>query len=276
MKLSVWTSYYIELSPEEAISELKKHGINYTELSDEHGEMLLKRGDAKEVGKKFGEYAKGIGMEISQGHLWLRCRICTIENAVDILMNWIDLYEAIGVKNAVLHCDVLGDRPELTEDQKYEENIRVLGIVAERLKGRKIKICLENLLGFTESSSDILRIVNALDSENFGVCLDTGHLNIARHKGLKETQREFMLNAGKHLSALHIADNEGERDQHMMPFGRGNVDFREVMTTALEIGYDGLFNYEIPGESHGKPIEVKGYKLDYVKRCFEYMEREYI
>ena len=107
-------------------------------------------------------------MEISQGHLWLRCRICTVENAVDILMNWIDLYEAIGIKNAVLHCDGLGDRPELTVDQKYEENIRVLGIVAERLKGRKIKICLENLLGFAESSSDILRIVNALDSENFG------------------------------------------------------------------------------------------------------------
>lgn len=275
MKLSVWTSYYIELSPEEALAELKKHGINYTELSDEHGEMLLRRGDAKTVGKEFGEYAKSIGMEISQGHLWLRCRICTVENALDILMGWIDLYEAIGVKNAVLHCDVLGDRPELTEDEKYEENIRVLKQVAERLKGRKIKICLENLLGFAESSSDLLRIVNALDSENFGICLDTGHLNIARHRGLNETQREFMLACKEHLSALHIADNEGERDQHMMPFGRGNVDFREVMTTAREIGYDGLFNYEIPGESHGKPTEVKGYKLDYVKRCFEYMEREY-
>ena len=36
MKLSVWSSYYVDLSPEDALRELKKHGFSYCELSDEH------------------------------------------------------------------------------------------------------------------------------------------------------------------------------------------------------------------------------------------------
>ncbi len=32
MKLSIWTSYYMDLSPENAILELAKNGIKYTEI----------------------------------------------------------------------------------------------------------------------------------------------------------------------------------------------------------------------------------------------------
>lgn len=99
MKLSVWSSYYIDLSPEAAILELKKHGIDYVELSDEHAAMLLGRGNPKEVGKAFGEYAKSIGMNIEQGHLWLKVKICSDDNAIRILGDWFELFEAIGIKN---------------------------------------------------------------------------------------------------------------------------------------------------------------------------------
>ncbi len=40
---------------------------------------------------------------------------------------------------------------------------------------------------------------------------------------------EFILKAGEKLKALHIGDNEGFSDQHLMPFTRGNVDFGEVV-----------------------------------------------
>ena len=42
MKLSIWSNYYYELSPEDALVEFKKHGITRTELSDEHAIMLLR------------------------------------------------------------------------------------------------------------------------------------------------------------------------------------------------------------------------------------------
>ena len=73
MKLSVWSSYYVELSPEDALLELRKFGYEHCELSDEHALKLLERGDATEVGKEFGRFAKEIGMDLLQGHLlfWL-------------------------------------------------------------------------------------------------------------------------------------------------------------------------------------------------------------
>ena len=88
MKFSVWTSYYVDLSPEEAISELKKHGVSYTELSDEHGLELLERGDdIPETARKFKAFLDEKGFEMSQGHLWLKIALCSEEDAVEIGTN---------------------------------------------------------------------------------------------------------------------------------------------------------------------------------------------
>ena len=70
MKLAMWTSYYVEMSPEDAVTELKNNGYDYCELSDEHGAMLLDRGDAKTVGAEFKKYCDSIGMNVLQGHLF--------------------------------------------------------------------------------------------------------------------------------------------------------------------------------------------------------------
>ena len=65
MKLSMWSSFYRELSPYDMILELEKAGYHYTELSTEHADMLLAEGDAIEVGKKFGEFAKAHNVEVA-------------------------------------------------------------------------------------------------------------------------------------------------------------------------------------------------------------------
>ena len=273
-KLSLWSSYYIELTPEKAVEEFIKNGIYCCELSDEHGLMLLQRGDNYiETGKKFGEFAKERNFEISQGHLWLKVKICSDEDAIKELCKWIDMYEAIGIKNMVLHCDNLCEEP-LTKEEKQEKNIASLKLVAEHIKDKDIYICLENLRPHSpkeaflvdETVDDLLYIIDKVGSDRFAICLDTGHLNLTA-----KNQREFILKAGSKLKALHIADNQGETDQHIMPFGRGNVNFKEVIDTLKEIDYTGLFNLEIPGESYNMPFELKGEKLKYIKAVYDYL-----
>ena len=273
-KLSLWSSYYIELTPEKAVEEFIKNGIYCCELSDEHGLMLLQRGDNYiETGKKFGEFAKERNFEISQGHLWLKVKICSGEDDIRKLCKWIDMYEAIGIKNMVLHCDNLCEEP-LTKEEKQEKNIASLKLVAEHIKDKDIYICLENLRPHSpeetflvdETADDLLYIIDAVGSNRFAICLDTGHLNLTT-----KNQREFILKAGSRLKALHIADNQGETDQHMMPFGRGNVNFKEVIDTLKEIDYTGLFNLEIPGESYNMPFELKREKLKFIKAAYNYL-----
>lgn len=275
MELSIWSDYYYDLTPEEKLLEFKKHGINYTELSDEDGiELLEREGTPREIGKKYGEYARSVGFNITQGHLWLQCKFCTMPDAIQKLMDWIDLFEAIGISNAVLHCDNLWET-DLTYQEKLDKNYEFLVRLKENIKGYKIKICLENLCTICVNSDELLYLVKKLDSPNFGICLDTGHLNIKKDMGYVESQRDFILKTRDYLSALHIADNEGLTDQHMMPFSKGSVDFKEVISTLKEIGYTGILNYEIPGEAFPKPLDIRGYKLDYIKRCYDWMMENY-
>ena len=266
-ELSIWSAYYIDLSPEEAVLEMKKQGLTASELSDEHGEALLHRGEPTKVGRAFKAFLEEQNFSMPQGHLWLKCKICSTEEAAEQLLPWLDLYDAIGVKNAVLHLDSIVAEPELTKDARYARNLAKLKVLEAYMqeRGLKLRICLENLSTIAQNAEELCAVVDQLDQEHFGICLDTGHLNLC-----DKDQRRFILTAGKRLKALHIADNEGERDQHMMPFGKGNVNFGEVVQALREIDYEGLFNLEIPGERLA-PLEVRGYKVEYVRKCYEYL-----
>ena len=57
MKTSVWSSYYYHHTPENALREFKARGFNYCELSCEHSEVLLERGDPQAVGEEFKKAA---------------------------------------------------------------------------------------------------------------------------------------------------------------------------------------------------------------------------
>ena len=151
--------------------------------------------------------------------------------------------------------------------QRVEENVRVLKRLAQHIEGRSINICLENLtaVGLCSNADEILTIIEKVGSESFGICLDTGHLNLT-----VKNHREFILKAGDRLKALHIADNEGVTDQHIMPFCRGNVDFCEVVRALREVGYKGLFNLEIPGERRC-PYELRDVKIAFIKTCYDYL-----
>ena len=274
-RLSVWSYYFHEMSAEEAVLEFIKNGIYASELSDEHGAELLSRSeDCVETGRSFGEFLRENNFEISQGHLWLNAKICTNEGAVERLFEWIDMYEAIGIKNMVLHCDSIAGS-SLSKAERTSKNVERLKIIAEYVKDKDIFICLENLREYadveeefivTRTAEDILHVIDAVGSERFAICLDTGHLNLT-----DKDQKRFILTAGDKLRALHIADNQGKGDdQHMMPFAKGRVDFSEVVGALRLINYDGLFNLEIPGETR-IPLELRREKLKYIKACYEYL-----
>lgn len=275
MKLSMWSSYYAELKAEDAIDRLIENGIYASELSDEHGFELLSRGEnVVETGKEFAKFLSMRNFEISQGHLYLRIKICSDDSAIESLFKWVDMYEAIGIKNMVLHCDNMVNSG-FSKQERVEKNVEKLRELAEYVKDKDITICLENLRPHSpddpelvdRNADDLLYIIDRIGSERFGICLDTGHLHLT-----DKDQREFILKAGNKLKALHIANNEGVTDQHMFPFSRGTVDFVTVVKTLREINYTGLFNLEVPGERRA-PIEVRDYKLDYVKRIYDYLLR---
>ncbi len=271
-KLSIWSNYYGG-TIEESVEEFIKDGIYAAELSTEQGQELVDRDpDVVKTGKTLRAFLEKRNFDMSQGHLWLRSYICSCPTAIEIICLWVDLYEAIGVKNMVLHCDML-EGSGLTKKERLDRNVSVLRPLAVHVADKDITICLENLRPEGEDSpelpvqgvDDLLYIIDQLGSERFGICLDTGHLNLT-----EKNQREFILKAGKKLKALHIANNDGLKDHHIMPFGRGNVNFFEVVKALREVGYEGLFNYEIGGEA-GIPLPLRHEKAKFIKAGYDYL-----
>ena len=192
--------------------------------------------------------------------------IITDKSFTDYIIRQAELYEAIGIKYAVLHSDYMKES-DISYEERFEKNIRAFSELAKRVDHINITFCLENLGGVSRSADELVETIRRVGSHKFGICLDTGHLNITK----TSTQREFILKAGELLKAVHIADNQGETDQHMMPFGRGTVDFAEVVNARREIGYSGIFNFEIPGESIRCPFELRHEKIKYLKKVYEHL-----
>ena len=264
----VWSQYYRIDSPEESVLEFEKDGVEYVELAHEHGAVLLDRAaDHVATGRAFGEYAAAHGVKILQGHLRFPAPIWSEPDTIDYLVRQIEMYEAIGVRCAVLHAESKEDM-KLDGDAWLSNNVEAIRALMSRIGHVDITVCLENMRTYSESVELLLALIEGAGSPKLGICLDTGHLNLMR----ANTHVEFIHKAGKYLKALHIADNEGERDQHLAPFGRGNVDFEAVVAALREIGYEGMFNYEIPGEC-GKPLPVMHAKMRYLKEAYDYLMR---
>lgn len=269
LAVSVWTSYYVDLPPEEMVDAFAEAGYTAAEFSDEHGFVLLERAarcgkTATEVGNELKAYADSKGVSFPQGHLYLSVDLCA-DNAVEILTEWLDLYVALGIRSAVLHTS--GGR-NLTPEERFDRWVKALIPLTDHLKGTDMSIALENV-GSNPTVEGLNRIIDIVGEEHLGICLDTGHFHLACAKGAADySQSEFIRRAGKRLIALHIADNDTSRDQHLMPFGGGTVNWQDVMQGLREVGYDRLFNYEIPGERKAS-LKVRRAKLDYIRAITE-------
>ncbi len=265
MTFGMWSSFFIELSPEEMVQTFAQKGWRRLELSTEHAERLLKRPNPSATGEAFRKFADDNGVTFPQGHLWLTCDIATDnqDETIETLRRWLDLFVAVGIGAAVLHPGGFQLTDQGCERQKVRElNLRALNALTNHIDGTDLVICLENIPKTAPEAEDLCAIIQTVGSEQLGICLDTGHLNLTSGR-----QSAFIHQAGPLLKAMHLADNDGSGDQHLMPYGLGTVRWDEVFCALKEIGYTGLLNFEIPGETEWAqcPLPIRLAKLDYLK-----------
>lgn len=273
MKPAMWTTYFRELSPEDTVLAFVEAGFYHAEFSQEDAQVLLDRGDPEKQGLAFKSFLEQQGFSMPQAHLNFRNDI-TLPETVDALKREITLNQAIGVENAVIH---LNGGKELPTEQRWEKWLDAMDKLQQFVKGTPFTLCIENLISnpLVHNCSQILEFISQADRGNLGICLDTGHLNaVTKEMGNEtQTQREFILQAGKYLRAVHINGNNGAADLHLAPYTVGkSVDFKEVITALRQIGFRGIFNLEIPGESPKiAPLQVRKLKLSYLRQLLELM-----
>jgi sugar phosphate isomerase/epimerase len=98
-----------------------------------------------------------------------------------------------------------------------------MGACADEADRAGLTLCLEPRVGEIISNTDaFLRLMEAVDSDNFGAVLDTGHLHAQ-----KEILPLSVEKLGSRIRYVHASDNDGQTNQHLAP-GKGTVDWEGV------------------------------------------------
>jgi len=274
--VSVWIDYYEEKPVEEAIALLTKAGYTHVELSIIHLSQLMEKDDPVAAGKALKATADSYGYSIPQGHLsFLPVRGLpgglVEDGALERLKPELDMFAAAGISKAVLH---LGGGQELAEEERYDRWVHNVAALSQYAEGTGVTLCLENLPSIvpTRTAQGLLKFISDAGDKNLAICLDTGHLHLTNTRGdTNQSHGDFIRAAGNYLQALHIVDNNGEKDTHQMPFSaRTGVDWVDVMKGLRDVDYKGLFNLEILGERGGNDT-IREAKLAFIKIMCEQM-----
>ena len=117
-----------------------------------------------------------------------------------------------------------------------------------RAAGKKVAVELLPRTCLGNTVNELFRLLEPLDPDVFGVCLDTNHL-MDRYQSLPDVVRQL----GDRLMTLHLSDYDGIDEKHWPP-GRGVLDWAGFMAALSEIDYGGPFNYECKPEGE-TPLE---------------------
>jgi len=274
MKPSIWSDYYGRLSPEEGLLALREAGFSCAELGIDHIRALRRRdADPEKIGLQLSRFLETEGFGLPAGHLDLQWEL-TDPLHLEELKKEVALFQAIGIKNAIIH---INGGLHLPEEQRQDLQADHLRRLLDLMTGTDMTLCIENLRPnpSVADADKILLWIDRLGGQNLGICLDTGHLNVASNslKTTAQTPGQFIRKAGSRLKHLHINGNDGTDDYHLAPFCiKNSVNWAEVITSLREIGYNGLFNLEVPGEIKGDPpMYILKRKLLYLKELADYM-----
>jgi len=216
-------------------------------------------------------------LRVSQAHaifpVYLFDHPDLLDYAIAILKKTILFLDTLKCKNVVIHGICLEARDNVNDTESIKTlNIKLYESLIDTLKQTNICICLENLFtednncfypGHCANPNEAKEFIDYLNSkaqkECFGLCLDTGHLNII-HKSFTE----YMPILADRIKCFHIHDNNGYDDYHLMPFA-GSINWEEFCKQVKQIGYDGDLSFETFAQTKVVTKFDRELVLDYLK-----------
>ncbi len=232
----------------------------------------------KEWVERQRDCAREAGLSFSQGHAHFfaldHCELLTEEERAfrdRTILRDIEAAGLCGVKWLVLHPESYCDSVWYSHSLSLEKNRELFARYGEAAAKYGVGIAIENMFihsmpCFAASSEDLIELLDRLgDDSLFGLCWDTGHGNLN-----KVDQPAAVRQMGRRLKALHINDNHGQKDEHILPFA-GTICWQPFMEALEEIGYEGDFTYEIHNFSKGFDQGFHQKAVVFARELGEYM-----
>ena len=152
----------------------------------------------------------------------------------------IDATAMLGGQIVVLHPG--GNVEDSERDRRKQKSIESAKEILDHCVCKGVKLAIENTLdrAICREADELRDYVDSFRSDDVGICFDTSHANLTQD--IFAAQRT----CGQKIITLHMSDNRGEKDDHLIPY-QGEIDWSEFMDVLHDVGYKGVFTFEIKG-----------------------------
>jgi len=158
----------------------------------------------------------------------------------------------------VLHLGMPTPQRVPAGDNHPEAARRSVEEIAEAASAAGVTVALEVMPNALSSAAALVDLIEEqLERQDVGVCLDYGHAHVMGDLG------DAIETLSGHLSTTHVHDNDGRRDDHLVPFA-GTINWDQAMMQTQKIGYDGVLMFEVAGGAD--PVAT-------LQRCVKARER---
>jgi sugar phosphate isomerase/epimerase len=127
-------------------------------------------------------------------------------------------------------------------DRTWDTLVETVRSCARVAQDAGLRLCLEPRVGELVSNTDaLLRLIEHVDSSNFGAVLDCAHLHAQ-----KEILPLSVEKLGSRIFYVHAADNDSRDNEHLAP-GRGTIDWRALIRGLKHHGFGGYVGIDVGG-----------------------------
>ncbi len=231
--------------------------ISLHRLMDKDGQAF-NSGRYRDEAEEYKKLVSGCGLVVNQTHTVYPTSYNDDEKTAAAVMRvkrGIEISSILGAKTVVVHPMqhlpyIKGNNSEILR----EINKKFFADLASLAEQYDVTLCIENMWQRNKISGSIVHstcadprelaaYVDMANSKNFAACLDVGHCCLV---GVDPADAVHTLGHGR-LKALHLHDNDGREDMHVLPLteGTGKVDWDALLKALADIGYEGDFTYEV-------------------------------
>jgi len=160
------------------------------------------------------------GLAVSVADLEKRRRV----ESMDEIKRALEIAEAMPFRYLVVHLGLDGEEFDPRKFDAAFSSLEYLGIFA---KDRGVQILLENCPNDLSTPERLLYFIRYTKLE-LKVCFDTGHANMA--EGVQAAFHKLK----EHIASTHVHDNNGVKDEHLLPF-EGKIDWDKTVRDFLSV-----------------------------------------
>lgn len=229
-----WSNWGFGIEPlEESAARLERAGIGYIELHGNHygPDLGYKADETLKILSNHGIKVAGVCGMYSDDNDLSSNRAIQRQAAVDYLKREIPFTAAVGGSYILVVPGAVG-RPVAYDNTEFDRSVETLRIVADIFVKYNVKAAIEPIrsaeVSFVHTFEEARKYIKAVDHP--GVL----HINGDVYHMLSEESHigEAILNAGKQLINLHMADS------NRCALGDGSLDLDTVIMALYLIGYN--------------------------------------